>query len=124
MPRGRPRGSRNATSRRLAIPAAKDASLLSSIETLVARNRELADENARLRALVDAIAKSVKSETPGAGASRTVAHRRRPGRPRKVAAVPKRTRKKITDPVVLEKRREALAKARAVRAERLAQAKS
>lgn len=123
MPKGRPRGSTKATSKRTAVLASKDAGLLGSIEALVARNRELINENARLRALVDAIAKSVQSETSVAGALQAAVVRR-PGRPRKLVAPPKRTRKKITDPVVLEKRREALAKARAVRAERLAQTKT
>ncbi len=48
-----------------------------------------------------------------------------PSRRRQAAAAPtpRRPRRKITDPVVLERRREALAKARQVRAEKLAAAK-
>jgi len=40
------------------------------------------------------------------------------------AAPPRRARRPITDPEVLEKRRQALAKARAARAERLAAARA
>jgi hypothetical protein len=60
------------------------------------------------------------ASSSGAGAAP-----RRRGRPRKsTASAPaaKRTRRKITDPAVLEKRRAALAKARRVRAEKRAAA--
>jgi hypothetical protein len=102
----------------------------------VERNAELEAENRRLRLLLDEISRSLKvqpaavnGEAPRrrgrpprvAGEAAEEAPRRR-GRPPKTAT-PSRPRRKITDPVVLEKRRSALAKARAVRAERLAAAR-
>ena len=64
-----------------------------------------------------------------ARASVVVAAPRRRGRPPKAAAAvaappPKRERRKITDPVILEKRRAALAKARQARADKRAAAKN
>ena len=62
-------------------------------------------------------------------ASAVAAAPRRRGRPPKAAAAaaaaaPKRERRKITDPVILEKRRAALAKARQARADKRAAAKN
>lgn len=117
MPRGRPR-KLNVTG------ADADRRLLDGVRGLVERNATLEAENRRLRSLLDDISKSLRSTTPPApstpvGAAPTDAPRRR-GRPRKNPEAPVKVRKKITDPVVLEQRRAALTKARAVRAERLA----
>jgi hypothetical protein len=97
-----------------------DRGLLNGVRGLVERNAELESENRRLRQLLDEISRSLKS--PATAASSGEAPRRR-GRPPKSDATP-RIRRKITDPILLEKRRAALAKARAVRAERLAAARA
>lgn len=99
-----------------------DRGVVSSVRALVQRNAELEAENRRLRQLIDQVSRSLKgtSERPGVGGADTP---RRRGRPRKNPEAPVRERRKITDPEVLEKRRQALAKARAVRAERLAAAR-
>lgn len=103
------------------------ASLLANVNALVAENRALTREIDRLKALlgrVAALAAPTGSPSPVARSSK----RGRPGTsPDTSSATPglvKRPRKKITDPAVLEKRRSALAKARQVRAERLAQSRA
>ena len=119
MPRGRPRKTTSAA-------AETDRGLLDGVKSLVERNAVLEAENKRLRTLLDEISRSLRTTPPArataTAASATDAPRRR-GRPRKNPEAPVKVRRKITDPVVLEKRRSALAKARAVRAERLAAAK-
>lgn len=136
MPRGRPVGSKNRVPR--APRADADRGLLDGVRGLVERNAELEAENRRLRLLLDEISRSLKVQPAAAAATGDAPRRRgrppkaaaeadseaprRRGRPRKSAA-PARVRRKITDPEVLEKRRAALAKARAVRAERLAAAR-
>ncbi|MFN2465460.1 MAG: hypothetical protein ABR598_04250 [Candidatus Dormibacteria bacterium] len=133
MPRGRPVGSRTRKPRAGVTEA--DRSLLAGVRGLVERVAELETENRRLRQLLDEISQSLQSPS-GASSADAPRRRGRPpkvqttgaedrprrGRPRKTPGTPK-VRRKITDPVVLEKRRAALAKARAVRAERLAAAK-
>lgn len=99
-----------------------DRGVLASVRALVVRNAELEAENRRLRQLIDQVSHSLKAtpERPSLGGSDAP---RRRGRPRKNPEAPVRVRRKITDPEVLEKRRQALTKARAVRAERLAAAR-
>jgi hypothetical protein len=108
--------------------------LLSGVRELVERNAELEAENRRLRQLLDEISRSLKAPGPAASGDTTrrrgrpakdpaAEERPRRGRPRTKPA-PARPRRKITDPVVLEQRRAALTKARAVRAERLAAARA
>ena len=65
-----------------------------------------------------------RGRKPGSSSAGAAAAPRGRGRPRKSAAAApaKRTRRKITDPAVLEKRRAALAKARQVRAQKRAAA--
>jgi hypothetical protein len=97
--------------------------LVAANETLQRANRELTDENQRLRAELTQIASALGSLTGG---------RRGRGRRGGAAAValalpeakPRRTRKPITDPEVLARRNAALAKARAARAEKLAAARA
>ena len=120
MPRGRPRKTTSA-------PADSDRRLLDGVRGLVERNAVLEAENQRLRTLLDEISRSLRiksTATPVAPAIEGADAPRRRGRPRKNPEAPARVRRKITDPEVLEKRRSALAKARAVRAERLAAARS
>ena len=89
-------------------------------EQLQRANRELTDENARLRSELTAIGSALGSLTGG-----------RRGRGGAAAAAlalpeakPRRQRKPITDPEVLARRSAALAKARAARAEKLAAARA
>jgi hypothetical protein len=96
--------------------------LVAANETLQRANRELTEENQRLRAELTQIGSALGSLTGG---------RRGRGRRGTAAAValalpeakPRRTRKPITDPEVLARRNAALAKARAARAEKLAAAR-
>ena len=92
--------------------------LVAANEQLQRANRELTDENARLRSELTAIGSALGSLTAG-----------RRGRGRGAVALaqpeakPRRQRKPITDPEVLARRSAALVKARAARAERLAAAR-
>jgi uncharacterized caspase-like protein len=97
-----------------------DSHLLQGVRSLVERNAELEAENRRLRQLIDQIGRSLRVPAPRPAADASDAAPRRRGRPRKNPEAPVRQRRKITDPEVLEKRRQALSKARAVRAQRLA----
>ena len=92
--------------------------LLSQVTELVAENKQLSQENRELRAIVDRVSAAVKGSSrrrsAGGGAD---AGSGTPTRQR-------RTRRKITDPATLERRRAALAKARKVLADRRAASKS
>lgn len=94
--------------------------LVVSNETLQRQNRELVEENSRLRSeLVEigtALGRLTGAPRPRRGRG---AGDETPGEER-----PRRQRRPITDPAVLEKRRQALARARAARAERLAAARA
>ncbi|HSR25335.1 MAG TPA: hypothetical protein VLW53_17400 [Candidatus Eisenbacteria bacterium] len=79
-------------------------------ETLQRENRELTQENRRLRDQLSEIGSALGRLTGGTR-----------GEP---AAKPRRERRPITDPEALERRRQALVKARAARAEKLAAARS
>ena len=99
--------------------------LVAANETLQRENRELTDENRKLRGELLEIGSALgrlsgpstgRRSRRGAAAAADIAV---------LAEVkPKRQRRPITDPVVLEKRKQALAKARAARAERLAAARA
>ena len=95
------------------------SSLLSQVTDLVAENKQLTEENRELRAIVDRVSQAVKGvssrrQSTGGGTS---AGSGEPVRKR-------RTRRKITDPATLERRRAALAKARKVLADRRAASKA
>ena len=123
MPGGRPPGSK--TRRPRVNTAESDRGLLSGVRALVERNAELEAENRRLRELIDEISRSLRLRPATSAETATIsgdAPRRR-GRPPKIVDAAVKVRRKITDPVVLEKRRAALTKARAVRAARLAAAR-
>ncbi|HXM55696.1 MAG TPA: hypothetical protein VOB72_09925 [Candidatus Dormibacteraeota bacterium] len=122
-----PRAKSTTTTRTRGRSARSDAgSVVSQItqlvvanETLKRENAELVAANEQLRAQLDQIGSALGSLTSGRG---------RRGRQAAAFAVvadakPKRTRKPITDPEQLERRRQALAKARAARAEKLAAAR-
>jgi hypothetical protein len=111
----RPRGSASAI-------VDKVTQLVAVNQTLQLKNNELAEENRRLTIELRDIGRALGRLTGVAGP------RGRPGRRRAEPllleeAKPLRQRKAITDPAVLEKRRQALAKARAARAEKIAAAK-
>ncbi len=83
--------------------------------------KDLASENVRLKAQLreigDALGRLTGGPSRGRGRARATTE--------VVVAEPKRRqRKPITDPEVLEKRKQALAKARAARAEKLAAARA
>jgi len=114
----RRRRSAQATDTRLVVT--QITQLVAANEALQRENRELTEENQRLRSELTAIGSALGSLTGG-----------RRGRGRGgVAALalpevkPRRKRKPITDPEVLARRSAALAKARAARAEKLAAARA
>lgn len=142
MPRGRPIGSKTRQPR--GTTAETGQGLLNGVRGLVERNAELEAENRRLRELIDEVSRSLRLKPNTSATSATTAATgeaprrrgrpprvvdatidapRRRGRPPKIVDAAVKVRRKITDPVVLEKRRAALTKARAVRAERLAAAR-
>jgi hypothetical protein len=96
------------------------------ISALIKENRELQRQIDKLsrQALgapsgtAERVLRSIQRRISSALASRATTRRRRPG----AAAPASRTPRKITDPEVLEKRRLALAKARAARAAKRASA--
>jgi hypothetical protein len=112
----RPRGSTSAIVDQI-------TQLVAANQTLQLENRQLAEENRRLTVELRDIGTALGRLTGVAGT------RGRPGRrgaePLALEeAKPRRQRKAITDPAVLEKRRQALSKARAARAEKIAAAKA
>jgi hypothetical protein len=98
---------------------ARISQLVSDNEALQRENRELSETNAGLRAEL--------SQIETALARLGVAPRDRRGHgagaPQEAEAPPRRQRRPITDPEILQRRRQALAKARAARAEKLAAAR-
>jgi hypothetical protein len=96
--------------------------LVAANETLQRANRELTEENQRLRSELTQIGSALGSLT-GAGRGRG-----RRGTAASALALPevkpRRQRRPITDPEVLARRNAALAKARAARAEKLAAART
>ena len=112
-------GRRNVRKSDTAAVVTQITQLVAANEALQRQNRELADDNVRLRAELAEIGSALGRLT---GAPR--------GRRRSAAAfaqpeaTSRRRRKPITDPEVLAKRAQALTKARAARAEKLAAAKA
>ena len=96
--------------------------LVGANETLQRENQNLVEENRRLRGELVEIGSALGRLT---GGPRTRRARRGAEVVETLAeAKPRRQRRPITDPVVLEKRRQALARARAARAERIAAARA
>lgn len=117
--RGRRRNTRAASGTRAIVD--QIAQLVAANEGLQRENRELAEENQRLRGELTEIGSALGRLSGGPRGRRG----RRGAEPLILAEPrPRRTRKPITDPEVLAKRNQALAKARAARAERLAAARA
>ena len=123
MPRGT---STNGRRRRTARARSDTGSVVGQITQLVAASETLKRENAELLALNEQL-RAQLTEIGSALGRLTGGPRRRGRRGAELAvgaeAKPKRQRKPITDPEQLERRRQALAKARAARAEKLAAAR-
>ena len=125
-----PRGTSTTTTRtrRRTTRARSDAgSVVGQITQLVATNETLKRENAALLAFNEQLRAQLTEI--GSALGRLTGGPRRRGRrgaeaPVLVEAKPKRQRKPITDPEQLERRRQALAKARAARADTLAAARA
>lgn len=98
------------------------AQLVTANETLQRENKQLTDENQRLRAELTEIGSALGRLTAAPRGRRG----RRGAEPFALTTEvkPRRTRRPITDPEVLARRNQALAKARAARAERLAAARA
>lgn len=114
--RGRARGSRSSGDSRQVV--SQITQIVAANETLQRQVRELQTENdslrSQLREIGDALGRLTGGPRRSTRGRAAVAH----------AAPERRQRRPITDPVVLEKRRQALAKARAARSERLAAARA
>ena len=95
------------------------SSLLSHVTDLVAENKQLTQENRELRAIVDRVSSAVKGVASRRQSAGGETGSSAGGRVRQ-----RRTRRKITDPETLERRRAALAKARKVLADRRAASKA
>src|ERR1041385_1475088 len=125
MPRGIPntatRGRRSTRARSAANSVVGQVTqLVAANETLKRENAELLALNEQLRAQLDQIGSALGVLPSGRGPRGG----RGAAQPFTLADVkPKRTRKPITDPEQIERRRAALAKARAARAEKLAAAR-
>src|SRR5690349_8863762 len=121
-----PRGTSTATTRRRRTARSDAGSVIGQITQLVATNETLKRENAELLALNEQLRAQLTEI--GSTLGRLTGGPRRRGRGAAQPLVlaepkPKRTRKPITDPEQLERRRHALAKARAARAEKMAAAR-
>ena len=114
-----PAGGRRRRARTTADP------IVNQITRLVAENQNLQREVASLRADNEQL-RGQLDEIGNALGRLSGARRggRRVAAPAPAPAAPPRKRKPITDPVVLEKRRQALERARAARAQRLAAARA
>jgi|SRR5437879_3570555 hypothetical protein len=124
-----PRGTSTTTTRRgRSTRARSDAgSVVGQITQLVAANETLKRENAELLAVNQQLrAQLAEIDTALGSLANGTRRRGRRGAPQPFLLAdvkPKRQRKPITDPEQIERRRAALAKARAARAEKLAAAR-
>jgi len=128
MPRGTAGTTPAAQRRRRTTRGRSDTgSVIGQITQLVSTNETLKAENAELRAVNEQL-RAQLLEIGSALGRLTGAPRRRGRRGAEPIAIaearPKRQRRPITDPEQIERRRAALAKARAARAEKLAAARA
>ena len=114
-PRGRKRGRPTQSANGSA------AGLLTQVSALVTENLKLARENKELHSVLDTITQSV--QRVGSAIGRTSRGIRIQSPITRRTSGGKRTRRRITDPVALERRRAALAKARSVLAAKRAAAR-
>jgi hypothetical protein len=126
MPRGTSTATTTGRRRRTTRARSDTAAVVGQITQLVAANEKLKHENAELLALNEGL--RAQLQEIGTTLGRLTGGPRRRGRRAADMAVlaepkPKRTRKPITDPEQLGRRRQALATARAARAEKLALAR-
>ena len=126
MPRGTSATTTTRTRRRTARARSDAGSVVGQITQLVSANETLKHENAELLALNEGLRAQLLQI--GSALGRLTGGPRRRGRRGAEMAVlaetkPKGQRKPITDPEQLERRRQALAKARAARAEKIAAAR-
>ena len=127
MPRGTRDSASPGTRRRRSTPATTGP-IVAQISQIVAANETLQRQNAELRATNDQL-RTQLADIGSALGRLTGSPRRGRGRgaveiPGQVEVKPKRQRRPITDPVLLAKRAEALTKARAARAAKLAAARA
>ncbi|HKF77307.1 MAG TPA: hypothetical protein VKF59_14290 [Candidatus Dormibacteraeota bacterium] len=114
--RGRARGTRSAADSRNVVT--QISQIVAANEALQRQVRELQAENDSLSAQLREIGDALGRVTGGPRRSAR-------GRAVEAAAEPqRRQRRPITDPAMLERRRQALAKARAARSEKLAAARA
>jgi hypothetical protein len=128
MPRGTSTAANGARRRRTTRTRSDAGSVVGQITQIVAANETLRRENAELLALNEQLRAQLAEIGTALGSLTGGSRRRGRGRgtiqPFVVADVkPKRTRRPITDPAQIERRRAALAKAREARAEKLAAAR-
>jgi hypothetical protein len=117
----RGRGRRRGTASAASGVVDQISQLVATNEALQRANRELTEENRRLQGELAEIGTALGRLTGGPRGRRG---RRGVEIPGLVEVKPRRQRKPITDPEQLERRKQALAKARAARAEKLAAARA
>ncbi|HEX6487572.1 MAG TPA: hypothetical protein VF137_01700 [Candidatus Dormibacteraeota bacterium] len=109
----RPRAAALVIDRRSVRPAlTRLRRLIDKAESATLENKQLRAEVTRLQRELRAVQSALAGLAPGAGRRRA-----------STASAPRRARRPITDPEVLERRRAALAKAREVRAQKRAAAR-
>lgn len=116
---GKVQARRGRPPRAISVASSAGTSLLSKVEGLIASNKALSadiarvsKENDELKALLGKIERALKDSPAAQTSPAPVADPAAPARTRKGSAV-KRIRRPITDPAVLDRRRAGMAKARA-----------
>ena len=113
-----PRTARTANKRVAIVDGRQIRAGLGRLRRMVGRAEDLLAENKMLRSQVRRLERELRAVQAGLAALDGT----RGGRRTRAASTVKRTRRPITDPAVLERRRQALEKARRVRAEKRAAA--
>ena len=118
MPRARRTTASTRTRRTISVDSRQIRTGLGRLRRIVGRAEELVTENKMLKSQVRRLERELRAVQAGLAALDGA----RGGRRTRAASGVKRTRRPITDPAVLERRRQALEKARRVRAEKRAAA--